>query len=42
MDDQEYDGLRYRHGDLFTQAAAMHGEDNLAIDDQFNVFVEEM
>ena len=31
MDDQEYDGLRYRHGDLFTQAAAMHGEDNLAI-----------
>ena len=42
MDDQEYDGLRYRHGDLFTQAAAMHDEDNWAIDDQFNVFVESM
>ena len=42
MDDEEYDGLRYRHCDLFTCAAAMHNEEDLAIDDPFNVFADAM
>ena len=39
MDDQDYDGLQYRHCDLFAQAAAWHSE-VLPIDDPFNIFAD--
>ena len=42
MDDEEYDGFRYRHCDLFTRAAAKQSEDLPIDDDQFNVFVYAM
>ena len=42
MDDEEYDGFRYRHCDLFTRATAAKQSENLPIDDQFNVFVYAM
>ncbi len=41
MDDQEYDGLRYRHCELFNHAAVMHSEE-FAIYDPLNVFADAM
>ena len=41
MDDEEYDGLRYSHCDLFRHAAVMHSEE-FAIDDPLNVFENAM
>lgn len=38
MDDEEYDGLRFRHGDLFKQAASFHNEADLEISDKYGIF----